>query len=304
MKLLLCFTLLVVVAFDKGCQQQVAVDQKNSQVTYSTTLTDTGKAVTSPEQPDRQAFASAPCQPLVVHAYDDASGSVDDANSRMAKEQVISGLRKHPDACVKVINLTQFGVGSVWATPARPFVLPLRPHCPLEPDYDQLPSGVRNLETWREDLRHKHQLQCRARAEQFQRDYSAAVTTFAAALLSSAPAARGQKNTCTSFGNLIARARHDLHDGDGGRIMLFSDLIWDCREKKPKPFNAKGVIVQIANGGTDDKIRTPPEDLAAVFQHILPEVSVVQAVNAERAFELLIPARGARTERATNSSGN
>ena len=284
MKFLLCFALLFSLTGDKSCQNKVEINRVDA--THNP-LVEIGQLNGTVVE---QGGATAPCQPLILFFYDDNSGSVNDANSRVVKEQFITGLEKSPDACIKTVRLLRFGVASVWTTLAQEYHLPLQPYCAPEPDYNQLPPTARNLEVWREKLRYSHQIQCSARKETFRRAYGDALATLKAALLKPIAARPDQVNSCTSFGNLLRRVSIDVRDETSERIMVVSDLAWTCREQVPDPTYVSGVIIQVTNGGTDDRIRTSPDKLAPVFKRVLPNVSILQGINAERAVETLVSA--------------
>lgn len=285
MKILLCFSLLLALATSRGCEQKLQVDQKGTDIEYSASVSESEKA--DIENLMESNALKQPCRPIVVHAYDDVSKSVNNGNSAITKQLIISGLRKHPEACVRIIKLTRFGAGSVWSTPPQEFVFPLHPSCAAEPDYDQLPPAVRNLEVWRQDLRQQNEAQCKAHVVQFRRDFESAVSTFEAALLRSVTSEDGTPNSCTSFSNMLQRARVDIGNSTDNRILILSDLVWSCRENSPHSFRAKGVIVQIASAELDDRIRTTFEERSSVLTRVLPNVVVIQEVNADRTIEEL-----------------
>ena len=283
MKILICFSLLLMLTASRGCQKTTSPNGADSGHAISTS---------SPENDGVDELADNlllpdPCQPIVIYAYDDVSKSVNAANSIMAKQLITSSLRKHPEACVKAIKLIRFGAGSVWTTSSREFTFPLYPHCSAEPDYNELPPAVRNLEVWRKALRRQHYKQCKANLIQFHPAYDTAVSIFEDELLRPLSLQDGAPNSCTSFGNMIERVRTDISNSEEARVLVLSDLIWSCREISPKPLRVKGVIVQIATAERDDRIRTTPQERGSALTRIMPNVEVIQQVNAERAIEAL-----------------
>lgn len=238
--------------------------------------------------------APPPCRPTLLTIYDDVSKSIDAAVSRQVKENFLKGLGQGQIPCAVSVRLVRFGEGSVWNTPAMRFDLPAPPPCG-EPDYSKLPASVRNLAPWREKLREENAKQCADRDSAFKKDYADALAALRAALLSDAGG--GAPNSCTSFANVIERISADAQKAsEETRFVVISDLKWDCNEYEPAPLYEKGVLIQLADARTDDKIKVSPLEESKRLKRLFPKAVVMQGVYAEEVAstlndDLVTPAR-------------
>lgn len=229
--------------------------------------------------PTPATAAAAPCRPISLTIYDDVSKSIDAAVSRQVKENFIKGMERRHIPCAVSIRLVRFGEGSVWNTTAKRFDLPAPPPCG-EPDYNRLPATVRNLSAWREKLREENAKQCGDNDSTFKKDYADALAALRAALLSDAGG--GAPNSCTSFANVIERISSDAQKAsEETRFVVISDLKWDCNEYEPAPLYEKGVLIQLADARTDDKIKVSPLEESKRLKRLFPKAVVTQGVYAE-----------------------
>lgn len=229
--------------------------------------------------PASASAVTAPCQPISLTIYDDVSKSINAAVGRQVKENFIKGLERQHVPCAVSIRLVRFGEGSVWSTTAKRFDLPAPPPCG-EPDYNSLPATVRNLSAWREKLREENAKQCADKDSTFKKNYADAMASLRAALLSEA--SEGAPNGCTSFANVIERISADAQKAsDETRFIVISDLKWDCNEYEPAPLYEKGVLIQLADARTDDKIKVSPLGESKRLKRLFPKAIVMQGVYAE-----------------------
>jgi hypothetical protein len=238
-----------------------------------------GSPLTASPTPTPTTAAAAPCRPVSLTIYDDVSKSINADVSRQVKENFIKGLESQHVPCAVSIRLVRFGEGSVWNTTAKRFDLPAPPPCG-EPDYNKLPATVRNLSAWREKLREENARQCADKDSTFKKSYANALAALRAALLSDAGG--GAPNGCTSFANVIERISADAQKAsEETRFVVISDLKWDCNEYEPAPLYEKGVLIQLADARTDDKIKVSPLEESKRLKRLFPKAVVMQGVYAE-----------------------